>query len=260
MKKTLITTSLYIGTFSVAFAGFLFVKIDAAQDPQNVISEISNEKVKSVTSTNQLATYSSDITEKAGTISKDKPHHDTQSADHPKSHSESTNKFVTQRSADNRIRHRDFNNQTPEAIEHNQLYTAEYNDKDTSSNSSHMNTTVMNSYSYSSDYDSYSPDTTVNDSPSVTTTADSYSTTSVSSDNSNETAATDTATDNYTEVISDGSEFLPDGSSQEDLAKSLSKDPRVYSIEDYQQASITCDNSYGAPSAHADLMFKLKGC
>ena len=58
----------------------------------------------------------------------------------------------------------------------------------------------------------------------------------------------------------DGSEFLPDGSSQQDLVDSLSKKPRVYTIKDYQQADISCSSSYSTPTAHADLIYGLKGC
>jgi hypothetical protein len=58
----------------------------------------------------------------------------------------------------------------------------------------------------------------------------------------------------------DGSEFLPDGSSQQDLVDSLSKKPRVYTLKDYQQADISCASAYSSPTAHAELIYGLKGC
>jgi len=61
-------------------------------------------------------------------------------------------------------------------------------------------------------------------------------------------------------LAGDGSEFLPDGSSQQDLVDSLSKKPRVYTIEDYQQADISCTSAYSSPTAHAELIYGLKGC
>jgi hypothetical protein len=62
-------------------------------------------------------------------------------------------------------------------------------------------------------------------------------------------------------AISDGSEFLPDGSSQQDLFKSQSKNPRVYTIKDYQTADISCAPGYDdASSSHATLIRGLKGC
>lgn len=61
-------------------------------------------------------------------------------------------------------------------------------------------------------------------------------------------------------IAGDGSEFLPDGSSQQDLVDSLSKKPRVYTIKDYQQADINCASSYSTPTAHAELIYGLKGC
>ena len=59
---------------------------------------------------------------------------------------------------------------------------------------------------------------------------------------------------------SDGSEFLPDGSSQQDLFTSQSKNPRVYTIKDYQTADISCVPGYDDSSPHAKLMRGLKGC
>jgi hypothetical protein len=81
-------------------------------------------------------------------------------------------------------------------------------------------------------------------------------------------ASTNTTSDIYSQdnsfnentITGDGSEFLPDGSSQQDLVDSLSKKPRVYTIEDYHQADISCTTGYGAPTAHAQLMYGLKGC
>jgi hypothetical protein len=74
------------------------------------------------------------------------------------------------------------------------------------------------------------------------------------------TATASAAANGFTQISSDGSEFLPDGSSQEDLVNAQSKNPHVYSIEDYQQASIDCDNSFQGQSSQADLIYKLKGC
>jgi len=59
---------------------------------------------------------------------------------------------------------------------------------------------------------------------------------------------------------SDGSEFLPDGSSQQDLFTSQSKNPRVYTIKNYQTADISCAPGYDDSSPHAKLMRGLKGC
>lgn len=61
-------------------------------------------------------------------------------------------------------------------------------------------------------------------------------------------------------VENEGSEFLPDGSSQQDLFDSQSKNPRVYTIKDYQDADISCEPGYGDSSPHAKLMRDLKGC
>ncbi len=60
---------------------------------------------------------------------------------------------------------------------------------------------------------------------------------------------------------SDGSEFLPDGSSQQDLFNANAKNPRVYTIKDYQMADISCAPGYDdASSPHAQLIRGLKGC
>jgi len=62
-------------------------------------------------------------------------------------------------------------------------------------------------------------------------------------------------------AVSDGTEFLPDGSSQQDLFDSQSKNPRVYTIKDYQTADISCAPGYDdASSPHATLIRGLKGC
>lgn len=57
-----------------------------------------------------------------------------------------------------------------------------------------------------------------------------------------------------------GYEFLPDGSSQQDVATSSSGNPRVYTIKDYQKADISCEAGYGETSAHNKLIRELKGC
>lgn len=62
-------------------------------------------------------------------------------------------------------------------------------------------------------------------------------------------------------AFSDGSEFLPDGRSQEDLYNA--QQPRLYSysIETYQQASFDCTPGYNsATQGHAALIRQLKGC
>ncbi len=60
---------------------------------------------------------------------------------------------------------------------------------------------------------------------------------------------------------SDGYEFLPDGSSQQDLFNANAKNPRVYTIKDYQTADISCAPGYDdASSPHAQLIRGLKGC
>jgi len=82
------------------------------------------------------------------------------------------------------------------------------------------------------------------------------------------TASSNTSNDSTTKtfvdpdaVESDGSEFLPDGSSQQDLFNAKSKNPRVYTIKDYQTADISCAPGYdGASSPHAQLIRGLKGC
>lgn len=58
----------------------------------------------------------------------------------------------------------------------------------------------------------------------------------------------------------DGSEFLPTGASQQDVFADGSKYPRVYTIKDYQAARIDCTQSSANTSAHAKLMYGMKGC
>ncbi len=57
-----------------------------------------------------------------------------------------------------------------------------------------------------------------------------------------------------------GYEFLPDGSSQQDVNTSSSGNPRVYTIKDYQQADISCKAGYGEAAGHNKLIRELKGC
>lgn len=58
----------------------------------------------------------------------------------------------------------------------------------------------------------------------------------------------------------DGSEFLPTGASQEDLFNSQLKEPRKFTLADYQKADITCYQTYGEAEGHGELMRNLKGC
>lgn len=82
------------------------------------------------------------------------------------------------------------------------------------------------------------------------------------------TTSSNTSNKNSSEIFidqnlaeSDGSEFLPDGSSQQDLFNANSKKPRVYTIKDYQTADISCAPGYDdASSPHAQLIRGLKGC
>ena len=61
-----------------------------------------------------------------------------------------------------------------------------------------------------------------------------------------------------------GSEFLPNGKSQEDLYNSKLGQPHTYSISDYQKASINCEltsgNTANTSGSFNDLLHQLKGC
>jgi len=105
------------------------------------------------------------------------------------------------------------------------------------------------------------------------TTDLSYTPSVTNSDNSSTsqntlTASSNTSSKNSTKTFvdqnlaeSDGSEFLPDGSSQQDLFIAKSKNPRVYTIKDYQTADISCAPGYDdVSSPHAQLIRGLKGC
>ena len=90
-------------------------------------------------------------------------------------------------------------------------------------------------------------------------------TTTASTEYTNNTDTTNAVTQSDPVVVQpdayntgDGTEFLPDGSSQADLYRTPG--PRVYSIDDYRKADIGCDGGYGDSAPHAQLIHKLKGC
>jgi hypothetical protein len=130
-------------------------------------------------------------------------------------------------------------------------------------------------YDRTSEYQTFYTETSENDSQGFTASspASSVNFTTASIDSSSNTLFSQSSeglsvTDDLTsgnaadgnETSSDGSEFLPDGSSQEDLFISNSKAPRKYTIADYQQADISCDQSYDGTNGHGTLIRDLKGC
>lgn len=108
----------------------------------------------------------------------------------------------------------------------------------------------------------FTPATGLSYTPSVTNpdnSSTSQNTLTTSSNTSNKNSSETFVDQNLAE--SDGSEFLPDGSSQQDLFNAKSKNPRVYTIKDYQTADISCAPGYDdASSPHAMLIRGLKGC
>jgi len=115
-------------------------------------------------------------------------------------------------------------------------------------------------------YDSVSSNTPViglyANTPPSTSVADKSSNTSNQNNDSYSIAADVITNQTRTTIAAEinGTEFLPDGSSQEDLFNSESKSPRVITIEDYRKADISCDANYDGGSSHAILMRNLKGC
>jgi hypothetical protein len=73
------------------------------------------------------------------------------------------------------------------------------------------------------------------------------------------------ATNSNTQTNITGSEYLPDGKSQEDLYNSKLGQPHTYSISDYQKANINCEptsgnTANGSSGGFNDLLHQLKGC
>ncbi|MDT8282280.1 MAG: hypothetical protein RQ982_05630 [Gammaproteobacteria bacterium] len=251
MKKTSLTSTIYIGTFCVAFAGFVFLKIDSVKNPHIEVEVSSSNGVKSEGSENKLSIITdANKTEKIRVFSKDKHGHDIQLVDNTVSSSETTNKYFAARSINNGSYHDISGMQIATSNAQSESNTIQYDYTD-SVESEQRNTVT-------SGYDSTLSVTAVNANSSVTTTV-SYPASSGTTASVTETSGAETV-DGFTQISSDGSEFLPDGSSQEDLANAQSKDPRVYTIKDYQKVSINCDDRQDGQSERADLIYKLKGC
>ena len=130
-------------------------------------------------------------------------------------------------------------------------------------------------YDRTSEYQSFYTETSENDNQGFTASspASSVNFTTASIESSSDTlfaqsteglsVTGDVTTGNAADgnvTTSDGAEFLPDGSSQEDLFISNSKAPRKYTIADYQKADISCSQAYNKTSGHGTLIRELKGC
>jgi len=246
MKKTVLFLPLYLGTFIIAFTVFFYIKQNSENNTSNEFSQLANDQVVIASKEKNLSVWHNTHAENTTSLSQEPLDSDEQMIDRKK-----ISKSINVKPAGKSSPERNAVYHPQSANAPGMSHTAEYYYTETETTSHNTSTTVMNI----AGYNDYSSNSTVKYNTSSTDTIDVYDTPSVTVEN-----LYDTRADSAAEMTSDGSEFLPDGSSQEDLANSLSKNPRVYTIKDYQQASISCNNSYGAPSAHGELMLKLKGC
>jgi hypothetical protein len=251
MKKSVLFLPLqlviFLGIFFTAFAGFFYAKLNSANHTSDQISRYPDDQATTISSTEQDPSAWHNAHTEATTALAGEP----QVADEHMTGSKKASKSIALKPAD-KISREQNTVYHPQSVNAPVMsHTAEYNYTETETIDHNTNTAAMSI----NGYNDYSSNSNVEDNSSSTDTTGGYNQPSVTADN-----FIGTTTDNAAEVISDGSEFLPDGSSQEDLVNSLSKNPRVYTIKDYQSASIDCTYSNGASSAHAELIYKLKGC
>jgi hypothetical protein len=246
MKKSVLFLPLYLGTFIVAFTGFFYVKLNSQNHTSDEFGQHANDQVAISSTEQNPSALRKAHAETATPLARGR-----QDSDEHRIDSKKARKSITAKPAD-KISHGQNTVYHPQSANAPVMsHTAEYNSTETETIDHNANTAAMSIVGYND----YSSNSSVEDNSSSSDMTGGYTQPSVTADN-----FIGTTTDNAAEVISDGSEFLPDGSSQEDLANSLSKNPRVYTIEDYQSASIDCTYSTDTPSAHAELIYKLKGC
>jgi hypothetical protein len=275
-KNTYLTAGLYFGTFSVAYAGFFYQKIEAQHSPMSITDVSTAQSTKQVYTQASIHTDNNNRRQSLD-VSSDNGHVYTAELEQTdeKPYKESHN-----RKHSNRIGRLSSTTQSSSSIEdpdddypYQASYRSESYVSDTGDGSQYVRQKDVSTTPDTINLSAYTVTTeqavSVR-SPATQAVSTSYestvtsslttSTTTTSSSGSRSTAYNSSIQSTYLPegLVSDGAEFLPDGSSQEDLYRT--KDPKVYTIESYKVADISCAPGYGKPSPHAALIYQLKGC
>jgi hypothetical protein len=245
-----LSTAMYTGVFTIAYSAFIYQHYSAAYahptpfvDTAVVQNQITNRSASSHSPSAAIQTNASlqsvDDSQSDQLVASNQIDTEFTSTDNNrKAETTASKRFV-----DNDAYEQGFNNHHP-ADSHTTIAS-------TTSGSGRLRN-ITNTASSSSSY--IASNKVAN---SITGSASATGSTSESSSTE--------ATNSNTQTNITGSEYLPDGKSQEDLYNSKLRQPHTYSISDYQKANINCEPTSGkaangSSGGFNDLLHQLKGC